>query len=185
MTATKTPARTTEGPSPTLPASEPANVPNPEHAPGLRALIRQCVDETETTDPEIIVKEVLARLDPADYADHLRLLLRAAVREVWSDQRTHAFDRPTPARSSKVDAIRDVRALLNSTINLGGSEFKRLGDCGTADLLAACAVMRQLAATHARRASTYESIAGLLAQHRVKRVEDLPADVLARIGGQS
>ncbi len=177
------PAPAEVGPTPSGPAPVLADLPaqgQPDEV-SLTALVRQCVEESSSAEPDELVAEVFDRIDPADYGTYLRSLLRPVVRGVWHEQRRQVLGKPA-SRSRKVDAIRDVRAILDMRVNLGGAQFKRLGDCRTSDLLAACKAMRDLAAAHARRAKTYEHLAGLLAQHGAERVEQLPREVLLRIG---
>lgn len=142
------------------------------------SLITQVMDEIDSTDPEIIAKEVLTRVGDEHLRDFLLALLRPAVLKVFASRRGHALNSdPDKPRSSKVDGIRAVARFLDATVNVAGA-FKRLGDCGKDDLLTAAQMMRQLAATHAQRANQYESYALLVKKHRVARVADLPAEVL-------
>lgn len=155
----------------------------------LHALITECVEESPTRDPEIIAKAVLDRIPEAQYRDILLALLRPAVRSVYSSQRSRGFagqevdPAGEPRRTGKVEAIQAVARLLAATVNVGGSNYKAFGECTEADLLTATQIMRQLAASHAQRANTYEQYVGLLRKHRAKTVGKLPENVLAQMAG--
>jgi hypothetical protein len=90
------------------------------------------------------------------------------------------------ARSAKVAAIRaSGPKWLEERYNVGADprEWKRLGDCGFAELMFAAGQRRDQAARTSAAAERLESLAELLRVHGVERVRDLPAPVLASAGG--
>lgn len=97
---------------------------------------------------------------------------------------------PAPARqpgpSAKVAAIRAAGPKwLEERYNVGADprEWKRLGDCGFVDLMFAAGQRREQAARTSAAAERLEGLAELLRVHGVERVRDLPASVLAGVGG--
>jgi hypothetical protein len=96
----------------------------------------------------------------------------------------------TPARpvgrSAKVAAIRESGPRwLRDRLNTGAEprEWKRIGDCTFTDLMFAAAQRRDQAARTSAAAERLERLAELLRTHGVDRVRDLPASVLAQVGG--
>lgn len=91
-----------------------------------------------------------------------------------------------PGRSAKVAAIRAAGPKwLEERYNVGADprEWKRLGDCGFTELMFAAGQRRDQAARTSAAAGRLEGLADLVRTHGVKRVRDLPASVLAEVGG--
>lgn len=91
-----------------------------------------------------------------------------------------------PGRSAKVAAIRaSGPKWLTDRINTAADprEWKRVGDCSFADLMFAAGQRRDQAARTSAAAERLERLAELLRAHGVERVRDLPASVLAQVGG--
>lgn len=91
-----------------------------------------------------------------------------------------------PGRSAKVAAIRaSGPKWLADRINTCANprEWKRVGDCGFEDLMFAAGQRREIAARTSAKAERYERLAELVRKHKVNRVRDLPASVLAQVGG--
>ncbi|NUQ97871.1 MAG: hypothetical protein HOY79_15390 [Streptomyces sp.] len=91
-----------------------------------------------------------------------------------------------PARSAKVAAIRESGPKwLRDRLNTGAEprEWKRIGDCTFTDLMFAAAQRRDQAARTSAAAERLEQLAELVRAHGVERVRDLPASVLAQVGG--
>lgn len=91
-----------------------------------------------------------------------------------------------PGRSAKVAAIRAAGPKwLTDRINTAADprEWKRVGDCSFTDLMFAAGQRRDQAARTSSAAERLESLAELVRTHGVSRVRDLPASVLAEVGG--
>jgi hypothetical protein len=91
-----------------------------------------------------------------------------------------------PGRSAKVAAIRAagpkwLNDLLRTAADPRG--WKQIGDCSFSDLMFAVAERREQAARTSAAAERYERLAELVRSHGVERVRDLPASVLAQVGG--
>lgn len=98
--------------------------------------------------------------------------------------------KPVPVRrphtSARVAAIRAAGPTwLEERYNVGADprEWKRLGDCGFTDLTFAAGQRRDQAARTSAAAERLEVFADLVRTHGVSRVRDLPASVLAEVGG--
>jgi len=91
-----------------------------------------------------------------------------------------------PVRSAKVAAIRESGPKwLRDRLNTGADprEWKRIGDCSFTDLMFAAGQRREQAARTSAAAERLEALAELVRTHGVQRVRDLPASVLASVGG--
>lgn len=91
-----------------------------------------------------------------------------------------------PGYSAKVAGIRAagpgwLRERLYANDDPRGYKF--LGDATFSDLMFAAELRRDQAARTTAMAERYEALAGLLESHGVERVRDLPARVLALVGG--
>lgn len=82
--------------------------------------------------------------------------------------------------SWKVRATQNQRlqAILNRAVYGLDGEWKHYGDCGEADLLVMVRSRRTKAEELASEADHYEKVVGLLREHDVEKVRDLPDDVL-------
>lgn len=126
---------------------------------------------------------------PAPQERRLTLHTNAESPQVMTE---HPGGRPAsarpvkPGRSAKVAAIRaSGPKWLTDRINTAADprEWKRVGDCGFAELMFAAGQRRDQAARTSAAAEKYERLAELVRAHGVKRVRDLPASVLAEVGG--
>lgn len=91
-----------------------------------------------------------------------------------------------PVRSAKVAAIRasGPKWLADRLYTSADPrEWKRVGDCSFTDLMFAATQRRDQAARTSAAAERLESLAELVRAHGVERVRDLPASVLAEVGG--
>lgn len=91
-----------------------------------------------------------------------------------------------PGRSAKVAAIRaSGPKWLNDRLRTGADprEWKLIGDCSFSDLMFAVAERRVQVARTAAVAERFERLAELVRVYGVERVRDLPASVLAQVGG--
>lgn len=91
-----------------------------------------------------------------------------------------------PGRSAKVAAIRAAgpKWLADRLYTSADPrEWKRVGDCSFTDLMFAATQRRDQAARTSAAAERLESLAELVRTHGVDRVRDLPASVLAEVGG--
>jgi len=159
----------------------------------LRAEIRNVLDTTDLTDPGDIADKVAKSIPAKALRDVVRMMLRSYVRQVNNERRTYSppnfstgGQRRSDAqvniaagRSAKVQAIRDGwQAQLDNRVHVGQSEWKFLGDCTYDNLYALAAERETHAAKNASWARYYRSLAGLLTEHGVETVRDLPATVL-------
>ena len=90
------------------------------------------------------------------------------------------------ARSAKVAAIRAAGPKWledRYCVGAGDDSWKLLGDCGFSDLMFAAGQRREQAARTSAVAERLEVLAELVRSHGVSRVRDLPASVLAGVGG--
>lgn len=175
----------------------------------LRHLVREVLDSSAVNDPHLIAPDVLDRIDDTDLRAALGECLPSFVREMIRSSRTFltlhsqpdvmtespgGVPRPVmkaePVRrsglSSKVAAIRESGPKwLSERLNTGASprEWKRVGDCGFSDLMFAAGQRREQAARTSAVADRLEALAELVQSHGVSRVRDLPASVLAEVGG--
>lgn len=147
-------------------------------------LIRTTLHDSDTADPATLINEVLDQVDPGDYAEAIRQLLRnAIVVEISRLRRSQISGYPRPRSStsnisSKRDAIRQYAGVLRERIPGAGGEWKFLADCTVSDLLAAAAQRRDFAVMAVHRAERYEKIAVLLDEYNVTTVKQLPLDLV-------
>jgi hypothetical protein len=91
-----------------------------------------------------------------------------------------------PGRSAKVAAIRaSGPKWLTDRLYTSADprEWKRVGDCSFTDLMFAAGQRRDQAARTSAAADRLEVLAELVRKYKVDRVRDLPASVLAEVGG--
>lgn len=175
----------------------------------LRTLIREVCDTSSATAPELLVKEVLRRIDRRDAQVALEQALPYIVHSVVS---SHRFTAPPPGRphtapadqtafdaladdvsggatpikqprSTKVASIRDtIGRALRERISVGHdrSEWKFLGDCTADDLEYAARLRHDLARANAARARQLHELADALRESGVETVRELP-DLAARL----
>lgn len=153
----------------------------------LRHIVRDVLGASLLTEPADLANEVIARLNPDDYADALAQAMPVFVRQVLSEDR-----QPTCIRSSttfngsvKVAAIRDnwKRALRDRIKTDEGMKF--LGDCTIANLEAAAALRDEMAARNAAKAAQYRVLIAELVDAGVNRVKDLPTQRMMLVFGQA
>lgn len=90
------------------------------------------------------------------------------------------------ARSAKVVAIREAGPKwLGERLNTGADagDWKRIGDCSFSDLMFAVGQRREQVARTSAAADRLERLAEQVRVHGVDWVRDLPASVLAEVGG--
>lgn len=172
----------------------------------LRALIRDVCDKSSDAEPDLLVKEVLRRIERRDTRAALEQALPTVVQSVISSYR-FTTDRPQTApadhfgsdahtgaasggahpikasRSSKVAGIRDtIGRALRERISVGHdrSAWKFLGDCTADDLEYAAQLRDDLAKSNAHRAKQLRELADALREADVETVRDLP-DLATRL----
>lgn len=155
----------------------------------LRHAIRDVLNDSAEADPGVIAELVFAQIGPRDRAEALRQSLRIMVRQVVSESRISLRDTvsrpPMVASSSKVAGIRSWHRQLQSRVHVGGTEWKLLGDCGYADLMACAAERIELADRNRAWAERYAGWAELVQTHGVARLRDVPESVLAVVLGDA
>lgn len=149
----------------------------------LRSLVRDVFDNSTLADPGLIAEEVYKRIGPDEVYAALQASLRLFVRQVISERRMHT-QMATPTNpdgvSWKVGAIREHwRRSLQDSVHVGGSEWKRLGQCTYEDLKVAAAERREQASRNRAKAQQYEALANLVSDHGAATVAELPVDVLS------
>ena len=157
----------------------------------LRAAVREFAATSDLSDPAEIAEAMLADTTAAVRKAWLSEALPSVVREVISSQRNSVLNstfrapRRMPSRSAKVSGVRDWwTALMEQRIAVG-EEWKPFGDLTADDLDVVVAVREQKAERTLAQAQKYRTLQGLLSQHGVSLVRDLPADVLQSIGIQA
>lgn len=156
----------------------------------VAALVREVVDTSDDTDPTALAKLVADRIPDADTRAALEQTLPALVRrefrrynEQWIAHpvsESTVDQQPAPRASSKVTRIRE-RWLSDRIAGLDG--YKRLGDCTIADLEHAAGEREAHARATFARAAQLRVLAGLLAEHKVATVRELPEDALREARG--
>ncbi len=153
----------------------------------LRALVRECVRSSITADPGLIATIVFSQIADEDHAEALDQALREIVREVIREERMRTqITSPQVGASAKVQGIRDHwQRALRDQIYVAEGEWKFLGDCTQDDLMFAAEQRREQASRLRAKAAQYDVLRGLLDEHGVKQVRDLPADVLVTSLGRA
>lgn len=164
----------------------------------LHRLVRQIGrDFPEIADPGVIAEKVFAAMDPRDYPDAVRTMLRSYVRVVLKEGRSvqvpavpadleppeledgARLPSQAPRPSRKVAAIRETwRAHLADRIHTGGGAWKLLRDCSAVDLKTAAEERRRLAAENTASAQRYGELATALEESGAATVADLADAVL-------
>ena len=153
----------------------------------LHQLVSRVLDELdEVADPGDLAGEVMKRMDPRDYPEALRLLLRSYVRETAGQRRRSTVltrvpqpsGAPVPA-SGFVTAMREGawRQKLKDHWHTADG-WKLLRDMTAEDLDYAAGERRQLAAANIEEARKAEKLAALLEEHGAETVGALADDVL-------
>lgn len=162
-----------------------------ETSDDLRARIRQ-LGEVDP-DPGRVAEQILECLDDAEAHVVAAVTLRDYVRRVLV--LPNVPDAPVAnlkmldgrkTSSWKVRATQNQRlqAILNRAVYGLNGVWKHFGDCGEADLLTMVQSRRTKAEELVHEADHYEKILGLLREHDVQRVRDLPEDVLHDLYGR-
>lgn len=152
----------------------------------LRDVVRDVLRGTDLVDPQDIADEVLRRIKPADQKAALRQALLAFVRQVNSETRTAVaiVDPSTQAvlvrRNMKLEA-RSMRAqALRDRYHVPNVGMKMLADMTGPDLLAAADYRDEQARRNEAKARQLRVLAGVLTDHGVTKVSDLPVEVQDR-----
>ena len=158
----------------------------------LRALVVATLKSSITPDPGAIADAVFASIGERDQPAALQQTLRLFVRQVHSESRLSTqISEPAPGggnsgHSSKVAGIRDAwQKSLRDAVHVGAGQWKYLGDCGAADLLACAEQRREMAARNRAKAAQYDILRTLVLDHGVDRVRDLPANILVATLGRA
>lgn len=156
----------------------------------LHRIVRETGQEfPEIADPGDLADKVFGKIDPGDYADAVRLMLRSYVRGVLSEaRRTLVPVRESAVQpfhpSRKIAAIRETwRVHLGDRIHVGAAQWKLLRDCTAVDLKSAAEERRRLAAENVVSARQYEELATALERDGAGTVFELGDDVLQPILG--
>jgi|SRR5881628_1414809 len=151
----------------------------------LHAKVKSTVDlNPAVADPGQMADLVFASLDPADYADAVRTMLRSYVREVMTEGRSLPVSRPpvpvrTPGPSPFVRALQEGiwKQRLGETFHTE-SGWKFLRECDGDDLTYIARERRELAEANLTVADRADALAGLLDEHGVRTVGELPDEAL-------
>ena len=151
----------------------------------LRHLVAGVRDELGTGDRHLIAKEAMSRIPREDrdsaFMQALTEVARAVVNsghpQMFPAARAGAGQRNS-GRSAKVAGIRRAWPQLRATYACL-DENKQLGEYTAADLIFVADHLDRQAAQSAAKASHFRKLSGLMVQHKVSRVRDLPDSVLA------
>lgn len=146
----------------------------------VASLIRQVLADTELTDPADVAAEAFARMDPDQYGELLRSVLREAARlEMSRERMTH--NPATPAKSSYVAAMQRYAKVLRSRVQVEGV-WKFYGDCTHAELVTLANESRAEAARNVAAAERHEKTAAAIQEYGVTTVRELPESVITDLG---
>lgn len=146
----------------------------------LNALIREVVAEDSSGDMRTMAKEVRRRIRPEEVEAALDQCLPVYVYDVarsnGGDHGKPKGDRPV---SAKVAARRAWwRARLEEKVAIAPGKFKSYGDCGFEDLEYAATLRFRAAEANQAAGRSMKVLSGLVREHKVERVRDLPEEVL-------
>lgn len=156
----------------------------------LHHLVSRVLDDmADEADPTVLANEVINRMDPRDYPDVIRLLIRSYVRETAGQRRRASMSvrvpqtsgSPVPA-SGFVTAMREGvwRERLKDRWHTADG-WKLLRDMTAGDLGYAAGERRSLAAANIEEARKAEKLAALLNEHGAETVGELADDVLCKV----
>lgn len=148
-------------------------------------------------DPGHVAERVLEQISDVEARVVAGVTLRDYVRRVLSLPNVPVVDsdesKPTltmldgrRTSSWKVRATQNQRleAILNKSVYGAQGEWKHYGDCSEADLLTMVKSRRDKADELISEGEHYEKVLGLLREHDVEKVRDLPEDVLHELYGR-
>lgn len=133
----------------------------------------------QLSDPEA---HVVAAVTLRDYARRVLVLPSAPIYDTDEKPNLTMLDGRRTA-SWKVQAWQNQRwrAELNKTVYGCQGTWMHYGDCTEADLISMVTSRRTKAEELEYEADHYEKVLGLLREHDVERVRDLPEDVLREL----
>lgn len=141
--------------------------------------------ETNETDPGVIAEKVLTQIPQDEYEAALRSLLRRVVTDVIRCERNKPAAAPSetpPANSRWPGAAGLYCDLLMKRIEIGGAEYKMLGDCTRDDLLYAVESRKEQAKALYVAAKRYKAIVAMFDEHPdARNVADLPLDQVTAV----
>lgn len=143
-------------------------------------------------DPGHVAEQVLEQINDTEARVVAGATLRDYVRRVLALPNVPVIDPESDVKPSlqmldgrrtsswKVRATQNQRlqAILNKAVYGCQGEWKHYGDCTEADLLTMVTSRRDKADELVSEAEHYEKVLGLLREHDVQTVRDLPEDVL-------
>lgn len=150
----------------------------------LRAMVREVWDELGGCDYHVLADKVLPRIEEDDREEALSQALVEFCRQFATGVRPtlRKTPRPQPNPSWKVRGVRESWPQLRAHIFTKDGQ-KALGKCGADDLIFHADLLERQAGQLERKSARERDLAALLAEHKVKLVENLPADVLAEYFG--
>lgn len=177
----------------------------------IRSTIREVLAQPGSANPHDRIDEVLERVDESEYREYLRDAIRCLIPSLASEVSRTGFNRAisgvrealssTPRTQIEVDpltleekrvqhpAYSAKRALirqewekfLDSSLSIGGGEWKRWGDVTVADLRTAAEKRTALAEAFTTEAGKYTRTADLLCDRGVETVGELAEEDLRTI----
>lgn len=147
----------------------------------LRDLAREVSATSKSVEYEDIANQVLARLEPEEYAEALAQALPLYVRAMAVRGRTLGPMPAPPAPTSESWKVREIREdwqhrLLEIYATPDGN--KRLGDLTYSDLLHLAEARRQSAEQLVGKAKGWENLARVVRKQRVSKVRELTPEIL-------
>lgn len=150
--------------------------------------IRELLASTDIADPEVVAERMLSASTAAERKEWLSVVLPPYVASMMRADRNSALNhvartpRRMPSASAKVAGVRDWWSKFIESRIAVGDEWKAVGDLTAEDLASVAQVRRDQAARLHTQADRYETLIGLLADHGVAVVRELPSDVVLAAG---
>lgn len=149
--------------------------------------IRDLLSTSEVTDPASVAEQMIEGSTAATRKEWLAAVLPSYVASVMRADRNTALNhvanpRRTPSASAKVAGIRDWWTKFIESRIAVGDHWKAVGDLDADDLASVALARREQAAKLHTQADRYETLIGLLADHGVAVVRELPSDVVLATG---
>lgn len=151
----------------------------------IHAIALELHDTGEYIGPDALAEALFARIEPDDYADVLRVILRGYAQKVIGERRqipemplheasVTPAGRPS-ARSWKRAGIQTWAKALRSQVHVGpnSSDWKVLADCTRDELLFAASERRKKAEENLAVAVRYEYIVSAMDRRGVKTPGEL------------